>query len=103
MASGMIENPNIVISREYAQEIEAFASGNPGSRALQYVISGIGISGYRIIASQIKSHPESTLMNLKTFLKIDDENSVYLNVYRASGSANNMARNAIVRVTYLRN
>ena len=102
MASGTIQNPNIVISRDYTQVIETFAAGNPGSRALQYLISDIGISGYKIIDSQIKSHPESTLMNLKTFLRNADETAVYLNVYRASGSANNSERNAIVRVTYLR-
>ena len=99
-ADGTWQQP--MLYKDYTQTIEAFAAGNPGSRAAQYMISGIGISGYRIIASQIKSHPDSTIMNLKTFLRNDDETAVYLNVYRASGSANGFERNVIVRVLYLR-
>ena len=103
MASSTIKNPNNVVYEDITQTIDAFAAGNPGSRAAQYIISDIGKTGYSIINAVMKSHPDSATMNCKPFLAGNNETGIYLNVYRASGSAYSGGGSAKIRVTYLKN
>lgn len=103
MASGTIANQNIVMYQDVTQEIEAFASGNPGSRAAQYSLLNVGISGYSILSACIKSHPDSLTMNCKAFLAGGNETGIYLNVYRASGNAYSGGGTARIRIAYIKN
>ena len=105
VASGTIQNPNIVTYRDVVQLIDSFDAGEPGSRAAQYTITGVGISGYSIISATVKNHLDSATMNLKPFLQNSTEDRIYLNVYRASGAKYTAGDYSTVkiRIAYLRN
>lgn len=105
MASGTIQKPNLVMYRDIVQVIDSFAAGEPGSRAAQYTITDVGISGYSILGVTIKNHLNSTIMNLKAFLHNESEDQIYLNVYRASGAKYDAGdySNVKIRIAYLHN
>lgn len=74
-------------------------SGTPGTRAAQQS-KAIGKPGYRPIVARLASVSNSALCNVVPFLGGGNENKLYVNYYRASGSSGTV--DATVMLVYAR-
>lgn len=78
----------------------SFSAGTPGTRANQ-VSKTIGKTGYRPVVARLASVSNSALADVTPFLGGGNENKLYVNYYRASGSAGKV--DCTVMVVYVRN
>ena len=77
----------------------SITAGTPGTRAEQ-LSKAIGNTGYKPIVARLASVSNSALANVVPFIGGGSEKKVYVNYYRASGSAGKV--DATVMVVYVR-
>lgn len=89
----------LMIFQKFTFNATAISSGTPGTRAAQ-LSRNIGKTGYRPIGPRLASVSNSALVNVSPFLGGGEDKKLYVNFYRASGSAGKV--DCSVLVIYVR-
>lgn len=76
---------DLLYFQRYTFKGTAISAGTPGTRATQ-LSKSISKAGYRPVVARLASVSNSALCNVAPFLGGGNENKLYVNFYRASGS-----------------
>lgn len=93
-------NLNQLIYYQKYSFTKSITAGTSGTRAAQDSVMAYK-AGYRPIGVRLAFVNDSSLCNVVPFFGYDDESAVYVNFYRASGSAGSCQANIIV--VFIRN
>lgn len=93
-------NLNQLIYYQKYSFTKSITAGTSGTRAAQESVTAYK-AGYRPIGVRLAFVNDSSLCNVVPFFGYDDESAVYVNFYRASGSAGSCQANIIV--VFIRN